>query len=586
MPHRLAMVRSVAARLATARTVREVADATLNAANEYLQAATASLWLITEERDTLELRYEYNAMPGAVARFARVPLSATDIPGPHVVATGDACFVASLAERDQLWPAVAGTPTKSEALAVLPMTVGDRSLGVVSFGFSTPGAFDEESRLALLAIADQCAIALDRAQLHEAMSERAHGQSLLARVSAMSPTSQWVDIARHGVEECVREGLADFCAVYIREGHLVRRAAVACASYPELAELIVDHFPTPLSSDASNATVIRTGRAIAVDPERRLIPHSGSPMAAYADAMSDVQMGRGWTFPLTDRGTTFGSMMFLAPHNSSLSDEAADLARAVSERLASVMASAAAFAEQQAALHALHDIVLPGHVGDLPGVELAARYVPVARNGAVGGDWWDALTLPDGAVGLAIGDVAGHGIPASTVMGQLRNALRIQLVNGATPAASLGALSSFLDWTFPEAHSTALTARFNPDDGQLLWANAGHPPPLRLHADGTTSFLDAAPAAAIGVRGRRIGDYVDHSETLSVGDTIVLCTDGLIEGRHRAIDDGLATLDALVRDAGPELPLEELADRVLAQLVDRPEDDVCLLAIRFVGAGA
>src|SRR4051794_445006 len=98
------MVRAAAARLGTANTVPEVADATLSAAIEFLGALTSSLWLITDDRSAIECRFERNADPAAVARFARVPLTATDVPGPYVIETREAQFVNSRQQRDSQWP--------------------------------------------------------------------------------------------------------------------------------------------------------------------------------------------------------------------------------------------------------------------------------------------------------------------------------------------------------------------------------------------------------------------------------------------------------------------------------------------------
>src|SRR3954470_8410706 len=130
------MVRAAAARLGTTTTVPEVADATLSAAGDFLGALTSSLWLITDDLSAIECRFERGADPAAVARFARVPLTATDVPGPYVIETSEAMFVNSREQPDTLWPTLAGTPTMSEALAVLPLEVGEKSLGVVSFGFA------------------------------------------------------------------------------------------------------------------------------------------------------------------------------------------------------------------------------------------------------------------------------------------------------------------------------------------------------------------------------------------------------------------------------------------------------------------
>jgi serine phosphatase RsbU (regulator of sigma subunit) len=574
------MVRATAARLGTANTVPEVADATLSAAIEFLGALTSSLWLITDDRSAIECRFERNADPAAVARFARVPLTATDVPGPYVIETREAQFVNSREQRDSQWPVLAGTPTMSEALAVLPLEVGEKSLGAISFGFAEKRGFDEQDRLALLAVADQCAIALDRARLYEATRERADTQSLLAAVSNVNPTRGWENIARHAVSVCTGK-LADTCALYINEGHLVRRVAFASASYPDLSAQIVDHFPTPITSPALHARAVREGRALEVPPMQPDQVGASSPAPGYRDAVRDVRLGPGWVFPLSDRRTTFGAMMFLAKAGEDLSNDAVELARSAAARTADLILSASAFAEQRAALKALQDIVLPSDVDSIPGVDVVARYVPLATEGTIGGDWWDALELPTGEVAVVVGDVAGHGIPPAAVMGHARNALRMELVTGRSPSEALRAVSNFLDWTHPLAHCTAIAAVLSPETGLMQWAAAGHPPPLYVSGDGRTQFLDVPPAPPLGVKTWRMPVYAEQTLAFERGATLLLYTDGLVEGRGHSIDDGLRRLAELAAEIRPSQSLDDVSDRILAGLVDHADDDVCLLAVRI-----
>ena len=154
------------------------------------------------------------------------------------------------------------------------------------------------------------------------------------------------------------------------------------------------------------------------------------------------------------------------------------------------------------AIAALHEVALPAATDELPGLEVVTRYVPLGDAGTIGGDWWDSLPLPDGTIGLAVGDVAGHGVPSAAVMGQVRNALRSELVAGKSPAEALTGVGTFLDWTHPSAHCTAIAARLSARSGSFRWCSAGHPPPLVVTADGETTFLRSSPAPPLGVVGR------------------------------------------------------------------------------------
>jgi GAF domain-containing protein len=162
---RLAVVRAVAAALGTARTELEVGVALLTAVAGHLGAVTASIWLV--EGDDLVVVQSRNASPETMAQFGRLSL-ADELPGGWVVRTGEALFVSNRLELDSRWPKLIGMPSRSIALVVLPLANTGAVTGVISFGFDEARQFDEQDRVGFLAIADQCAIALDRAQLYEA----------------------------------------------------------------------------------------------------------------------------------------------------------------------------------------------------------------------------------------------------------------------------------------------------------------------------------------------------------------------------------------------------------------------------------
>jgi PAS domain S-box-containing protein len=220
--------------------------------------------------------------------------------------------------------------------------------------------------------------------------------------------------------------------------------------------------------------------------------------------------------------------------------------------------------------------------------QIVVRYLPAAEAARVGGDWYDAFVQPDGATVLVIGDVVGHDTSAAASMGQLRSMLRgIAVTGDVGPAGLLAQLDAAITQLQLHTYATAALARFEqtPEDlergiTRMRWANAGHPPPLIIHADGTIAELASWRGdLMLGVdpTARRTESVV----SLDRGTTVLLYTDGLIERRDSVLDDGMDRL----RTAAAELsglPLEELCDRLIERLVDsRPEDDVALVAIRL-----
>jgi PAS domain S-box-containing protein len=218
---------------------------------------------------------------------------------------------------------------------------------------------------------------------------------------------------------------------------------------------------------------------------------------------------------------------------------------------------------------------VPERLPGIPGVELAARFIPGGAGVEVGGDWYDVLELADGRIGLVIGDVAGRGVQAAAVMAQLRNALRAYLFESHPPAVSLTRLNS-LAWTLEQrSMATVVYLLFDPAAGHLRLANAGHLPPLLAGPDGSIRFLSDGRSIPIGVRPAT--SYSEAEYVVESGSTLLLYTDGLVERRGTPIDDGL---ERLARDVSTGHDgLDDLCDRLLATLAPTGEDDVALLAL-------
>jgi serine phosphatase RsbU (regulator of sigma subunit)/anti-sigma regulatory factor (Ser/Thr protein kinase) len=225
---------------------------------------------------------------------------------------------------------------------------------------------------------------------------------------------------------------------------------------------------------------------------------------------------------------------------------------------------------------------------DPPGLDVAVRYQPAARELQVGGDWYDAFALGSGDTLLVVGDVAGHDQDAAAVMAQVRNILRgVAHVLGGSPAGVLTALDQALRDLLVPSLATAVLATVEQEepgrDRVLRWSNAGHPPPVLIEVDGSVRLLDSDPDLLLGLdpaTGR-----ADHTATLPVGSTLLLYTDGLIERRGTPLDLGLAWLTGACRQLAG-LPVEVLLDELLAMLEGDVEDDVALLAVRVLDTGA
>jgi serine phosphatase RsbU (regulator of sigma subunit)/anti-sigma regulatory factor (Ser/Thr protein kinase) len=244
---------------------------------------------------------------------------------------------------------------------------------------------------------------------------------------------------------------------------------------------------------------------------------------------------------------------------------------------------------EEARSHREHEIaetlqrsLLPERIAEMPGVGIAARYVPATADLQVGGDWYDVIPLPDGLVGLAIGDVAGHGLHAAATMVQVRMALRAYALQDPAPASVMRGVHRLVSQLRVPEMVTLLYLVHDPSTGSLRFTNAGHPPALVVH-EGETTYLTGGLAPPLGVTSE--AGFAEASQDLLPGATLLLYTDGLVERRGVPITDGLSRLaDEAIRavEAAPSLDLEALCDHVLGAMLDENQvaDDVALVALR------
>jgi PAS domain-containing protein len=223
--------------------------------------------------------------------------------------------------------------------------------------------------------------------------------------------------------------------------------------------------------------------------------------------------------------------------------------------------------------------LLPDRLPEVPGMALAARYVPAGADMAVGGDWCDVVELPSGHIGLAIGDVAGHGPRAASTMGQLRMALRAYALEEPSPAEVVSRLDRLVSRLLVSEIVTLVYLVLNLDSGMVQYANAGHPPPLVVGPGGQTSFLEEGLGSPLGCDDP--GLPAAASFRLAPDSTLLLFTDGLVEKRGASIDEGLQRLETVASDSGHDI--EAFCEQLLCSMLeDDTADDVALLVIRPV----
>src|SRR5688500_8577106 len=212
---------------------------------------------------------------------------------------------------------------------------------------------------------------------------------------------------------------------------------------------------------------------------------------------------------------------------------------------------------------------------DVPGLRLAARYLPGSGEARIGGDWYDAIPLRDGRVGLVIGDVVGRGIEAAARMAHLQSAVRAYALEGLRPSLILERMNGFVQELESRGTATLLLAVVDPDAETVRLATAGHPPPLIVSADGVATFAEGPPGNPLGAA--HFPSYEETVLALPAGSALILYTDGLVEGSDQSLDRGMEILSGI----GPDLPDDpgEACRRVLDHTLadEHGHDDIALL---------
>ncbi|MFJ2730225.1 SpoIIE family protein phosphatase [Streptomyces collinus] len=409
--------------------------------------------------------------------------------------------------------------------------------------------------------------------------------ALLAETTTQLTSTLDVDEALRRLVSLVLPRLADWVVIdLITERDEVWRASVVEADgdrFVHHAELEGPMPPVPETSPRPLSRALRGVASTLAGPETyQVAPDSG--IAVEQRHLFDASgMHSAAIAPIRGAREVLGAMTLgrtRKPGNYTVAD--LPLFEDIARRAGLALDNARLYQRQRKVAETMQNHLLP-QMPRVPGLHMTVRYLPAPDASQVGGDWYDAFTLSDGATALAVGDVVGHDLEAAAGMAQLRNMLRAYAWGHHEPPSRIvERLDEAIMPITDVAMATLILARITRDDGQwrLTWTNAGHPPPLLVTRDGLAEYLTEGHGLLLGTgvhTTRR-----DATVPLPPGSTVLLYTDGLVEVPGRTLDDGLNRLRQHAA-ALAHRPLSSFTDQLLERVHPPGHDDVALLALRI-----
>jgi GAF domain-containing protein len=582
---RIEQIARVSAELSAAATMEAVVAAAVDHAAVALGAAVSTL--MVTDGDQLRLLAGHGLRPGVHQTWATFGLDDVN-PASQAARTGRPVVLADPEMIEREYPVLRSQMPAGRSLVCVPLENMGPAVGVIGLTFEegwTPG----EAEMALLTVfAEACGQAVRRVQASEEAARHDWELAFLADVSLeLSSSLDYERTLANVANLCVPQ-LADWCAVDIVTNGVPSTLAVAHVDPAKVrwAEELQERYPTDYDSPTGAGNVFRTGQSEFYPEITDEMLVAGAHDDEHLRLSRELNLRGALVVPLPGRDTTLGVLTLVRTDNSpryARSDLV--LAEEVGRRAGVAIENARLYGQTQDVALQLQRAVLPEGIDTIARWEVAAHYAPGGRVG-VGGDFYDAVPLPDGSLALAIGDVMGHGVAAAAAMAQIRAATRAFLSLDPDPATVVG----HLDTMFARLEITQLVTMFyavaDLAAGTLSFTNAGHYPALVVAADAEPVSLATPPRLPLGAGG---DERTTTTVAFSGADVLVLFTDGLVERRGEVVDRGMERLTK----AAPQLLRGSLKDTTAALVsglsrngadaadscVDS-DDDVTVLTVR------
>ncbi len=380
-----------------------------------------------------------------------------------------------------------------------------------------------------------------------------------------------------GLSQLGTEDLLDHLLDRVRELLHVDTAAVLLLD--PLAQQLVATAAKGLEEEVRRGVRISVGRGFAGQIAQLRRPVILDDVTA-ADVVNPILLETGIRsllgVPMLGGGEVIGVLHVGTFRPRRFTEDDVQLLQLAADRASMASQARSSSIDRSAAL-ALQRSLLPTRLPQVPGLDMAARYVPGHTSG-VGGDWYDVFSLPSGALGVVMGDVSGHGLTSAVVMGRLRSALRAYTLVCNDPAEALTLLDRKVSHFEAGSLATVLYGIVSPDRGTVRFSTAGHLRPILAAPGRPPEVLEAPIDLPLGTG---VLDSARCSTTFALPpDAVLVCyTDGLVERRGELIDAGIDRLRAAVEPGSAEMVCAKV---MMALGVEQPTDDIALLTIARV----
>jgi PAS domain S-box-containing protein len=421
-----------------------------------------------------------------------------------------------------------------------------------------------------------------RAARAEADSARERLAFLMRAGALVAATRDW-DALLGQIVQLVVPTLADACIVFLptEDGKLV---ASALGHYDPAEAVQLAGLRTTPVAQAGPLLSQRAYTTATTQLSRDVVAEMPGWARAEPDAFSFVKLmspRSAIATPLLAGQSPLGVIgLYRADGRPPFTETDVSVVEELGRRLAVGLANTDTFVREHAIAETLQRSLLPDALPQMPGLDLAVRYLPATEGASVGGDWYDAFLLGGGRVALVTGDVAGHNIASASTMGQVRSLLRAYAIDNPDPAAVLQRTNAAVTQLLPDALASVVYAVLDPATGDLSYANAGHPPPIITSSAGQSEYLDDTSGTMLGAS--TATTFTTGQRRLSPGARLLFYTDGLIEDRRRDISEGLAALAHALQRSGSGSAEETCAAVQAALASTARHDDICLLTARLL----